>query len=128
MKTRIRKAPQTLLDPALHLRQMEDMEGAERALSALIADYPEDLDLRVIYAGVLFNLQRFTEAALHFERILTARPTSEVASKGLFHSLWSTERKQEAVNEVKRFYAAGGESAEYNALVSRIRDALSNSD
>jgi tetratricopeptide (TPR) repeat protein len=123
-----RKAPKEALDASLDLRRAGDMEGAEKALRSLINDYPEDLDLAIVYAGLLFNLRRFTEAISHFERILATNLTSEVASLGLFHSLWASQQKQGAVNEAKRFYAAGGESVEYDELVRRIRDTLSDSE
>jgi hypothetical protein len=48
--------------------------------------------------------------------MLGASPLHEWASLGFFHSLWKTGRQQDAVNEIRRFYAAGGESMEYRRM------------
>jgi hypothetical protein len=60
----------------------------------------------------------------HFARVLEDQPVNERASLGLFHSLWKTEKKDDAVREVRRFRAAGGESMEYRRLARDINRFL----
>jgi predicted Zn-dependent protease len=122
------RAPAELLEAALRSRDAGDRDEAERLLSVLLTDYPDDLDVRIVYGGILFHCERFEEAAVHFQRILESRPTAEPASLGLFHSLWHTERGLDAIEEMRRFFAAGGESLEYRRLLRDIRARAENSE
>jgi predicted Zn-dependent protease len=107
------KAPKDLLLEAKQVSGRGDLEGAARQLVSLAEQYPDDMDVRLTCAAVLFRLKRYTDAALHFERILKDRPVYEWASLGLFHSLWKADKKHEAIEEIRRFRDAGGDSMEY---------------
>jgi hypothetical protein len=68
----------------------------------------------------LFRLKRHAEAVPHFERVVRSRPRDQWASLCLFHSLFKSERWEDAANEVMRFGTAGGESMEYRRLARDI--------
>ena len=114
------KAPKDLLQKALTLRDSGDYKQAEELLVSLVGKYPGDLDLRIVYAGLLFALKRYCESMDHFRVILKVRPRAEPASLGLFHALWKTGQRREAVEEVRRFFDGGGESMEYRRLLKDI--------
>jgi tetratricopeptide (TPR) repeat protein len=118
------KAPDELLIEAEQISARGDLEDAAKELSRLVEDYPEYMAVRFSYAAVLFQLRRFADVIPHFARVLEDQPVNERASLGLFHSLWKTENKAEAVKEVRRFRAAGGESMEYRRLARDISKVL----
>ena len=102
----------------------EDLQGAAQALSRLVEEYPDNRKARFFYASVLFRSGLFAEAVPHLEAVLGQEPTHEWASVCLFHSLWKTRRRKEAVAEIRRFFDAGGESMEYRRLLKDIQRAL----
>ncbi|MFL6193800.1 MAG: tetratricopeptide repeat protein [Thermoanaerobaculia bacterium] len=120
-----RNAPREQVDSALRLsRRDDDLESAAQALSSLAADYPEDLEVRFAAASVLFRLDRYAEAIPHFEKLLPTQPTNEWVSLGLFHSFLKSARKREALEELRRFDQAGGESMEYRRLQKDINRVM----
>lgn len=117
---RCRKVPKYLLEEALALRDSGKHNLAEELLSGLVAKHPSDLDLRIVYAGLLFSLKRHRQSIEHFQAILKTKPRAEAASLGLFHALWKTGHQPEAVEEIRRFLSVGGESMEYRRLLKDI--------
>lgn len=121
MKKPRKKAPKDLLDEAKRIAACGDLEGAVQALSILAENYPDDIDARFTYASVLFQLSRYAEAAPHFKWILEGSPIHEWSSLGLFHSLWKSGREGEAIEEIKRFRSAGGDSMEYRRFFKDLK-------
>jgi tetratricopeptide (TPR) repeat protein len=117
-------APEKLLNEARRIFARGDLEDAADKLSRLVEAYPDDMAVRFSYAAVLFQLRRFADVVPHFARVLEDQPVNERASLGLFHSLWKIEKKDDAVREVRRFRAAGGESMEYRRLARDISKFL----
>ncbi|HEX4498123.1 MAG TPA: bacterial transcriptional activator domain-containing protein [Thermoanaerobaculia bacterium] len=106
-------APKDLLLEAKRVSGKGALEDAAILLADLASDYPDDTDVLLMFAGVLFRLKRYAEAAPYFERILEDLPANEWASLGLFHSLWKTGRQYDAIDEIRRFRDSGGDSMEY---------------
>lgn len=63
-----------------------------------------------------FEAERWREAAAAFRQASILSPGSELASLGLFHSLWSTGAELEAFEEMRRFLMVA-ESDEYATLL-----------
>jgi len=124
MEQRGRVAPDELLDDAKRLREQGDLSGAALAFSRLAKDYPDDINVRFLYASVLFSLKKFSDAVSHFELVLESRPLHELSSLGLFHSLWKIGHREDAIKEASRFFDEGGESMEYRRLVRDIKRYL----
>ncbi|HEV7505184.1 MAG TPA: hypothetical protein VGS07_09750 [Thermoanaerobaculia bacterium] len=118
------KAPDELLIEAKRISAEGDLEEAAKELSILVETYPDDMDVRFSYAAVLLQLRRFADVISHFTRVLEDQPVNERASLGLFHSLWKIEKRDDAIKEVRRFRAAGGESMEYRRLARDISKFL----
>jgi predicted Zn-dependent protease len=103
-------------DRLLEAKRLSDagnLGDAAQMLVSLAEECPDDLDVRLTFAGLLFRLKRYAEAAPHFASILEYLPMHEWASLGLFHSLWKIDRRREAIEEIQRFRDAGGDSMEY---------------
>lgn len=120
MSLKKRKAPDELLAEARRKGSRGDFEGAAECLAQLLPHYPDDEDLRFLYAGLLFELDRYAEALPHFEAVIEIQPLHEWASLGVVHCHWKAGLIREAMGELKRFHRAGGESMEHRRLVKEI--------
>ncbi len=58
-----------------------------------------------------------------FQRTVQLSPKSELASRGLFHTLMKLGRKDEAYNETRRFLSVS-KSEEYEHLIKDINETL----
>jgi len=120
MSLKKRKAPEELLAEARRKGRGGDFEGAADYLAQLLPHFPDDEDLHFLYAGFLFELDRYAEALPHFEAVIEVQPVNEWASLGVVHCRWKAGLIREAMGELKRFHRAGGESMEHRRLVKEI--------
>ena len=117
---------QRRFDEALRLRDQGSLVEAEETLSQLMEQYPENLGIILVRAGVLFDLERFHDAYTLFKTILDSRPDHELASRGLFHSLWKLGKHDDAFSEMKRFLSIADSDA-YADLLNDINADLRDS-
>ena len=117
---------QRRFDEALRLRDQGRLVEAEEAFLQLMGQYPENLGIVVVRAGILFDLERFHDAHTLFKAILDSRPDHELASRGLFHSLWKLGKHDEAFSEMKRFLSIADSDA-YAELLSDLKADLRDS-
>jgi predicted Zn-dependent protease len=116
---------------AMKLRDEGRYEAAVTLLEELVTDR---IDKRWILAGVqcqlggiyTFHLRRPERGEAAFRKAVHLKPSSELASLGLFHALLAQKKTREAVEEMFRFTAAYP-SQEYAQLrqetaASRDRD------
>lgn len=96
-----------------------EFEQAFAEGAPLLELHPKDPRVLGVVAGVLWRTGRFEEAAELFARTTTISPRSELASVGLFHSLWSLKRVEEARAEATRFLS-NGSSREYELLLDEM--------
>jgi hypothetical protein len=58
-----------------------------------------------------------------FRKLVRLSPCSETASLGLFHSLWSLGREDEALEEIKRFQVLTNFGrADYRTIIAEINE------
>jgi Tfp pilus assembly protein PilF len=75
------------------------------------------------YLGFLYTEARNDEKAVHaFRKAIALAPRSEMASLGLFHSLWRTDHTDAAFDEMRRFLKSN-DSAHYRQF---LRDMLAD--
>jgi predicted Zn-dependent protease len=110
-------------DEAVRLRDEGCLGQAEKSLSELGEDYSGDPTINLVRAGILFSMDKFPEALRLFDTITKLQPRSELASRGLFHSLWKLGRHDEAFEEMKRFLSIS-ESEDYRQLLKDIMSDL----
>jgi predicted Zn-dependent protease len=106
-------------EEAIRLRDDGLLEEADSILLDLERQEPSNPAVSLVRAGILFGMNDFDGARVLFSRIVGSKPTSELASRGLFHSLWKLGRHDEAFAEMKRFLQIA-ESKEYRRLLSEI--------
>ena len=103
-------------DAAIKLHRAHKSRQAAKALEQLAADHPSSAPVAGMLGGVYFDLGDFQQAARWFKRATKLSPKSELASVGLFHSLWELDRTADAVAEMRRFLR-GSDSPEYTKLL-----------
>jgi predicted Zn-dependent protease len=89
---------------------------AIRVLKALAAGNPNSAAILGYLAGVYYMQERFEDAEKTFRRTVTLSPKSELASLGLFHSLWQLGRRHESFAEMRRLLT-DVDSEEYKTLL-----------
>ena len=94
----------------------DEAQARLRALKLEIIVAPDATSIAGFLAGIYFELNDLKNASEYFRRTTELSPKSELASVGLFHSLWGQGFKQEAVDEMRRFLALA-DSAEYSQLL-----------
>jgi tetratricopeptide (TPR) repeat protein len=105
---------------ALDRRDKNDLHGAIRELSQLVHDeHQKPAPVYGMLGHLYFLLGDFENALINNREATRHGPKSELASLGLFHTLWELGRKDEALSEARRFIALRP-SAEYELLFTEI--------
>jgi len=106
-------------ESANQIRKSGDADGAIRVLRALAADFPKQAAAYLIIGDILWDEGRLPESAAAF-RVATRRfPKLEIASLGLFHTLWRQSKTKAAFAEMKRFQSISY-SQDYKEIVDEI--------
>ena len=106
---------------ALRLRDGGDLLGAAAIFERLDAEYPNKAAILGTWGSIYFRLKDWERALPLYQRTVMLSAKSELASLGLFHSLWNLGRRDEAFAEMRRFLSVS-ESAEYSQLISEMRE------
>ncbi len=108
------------MNAALKLRG----KGRRPEAIALLRPHLDVLKRRAPGAGLLatlyFENDDFKNAAEWYARAAALAPKSEMASLGLFHSLWKIGKHQKALKEMRRFLG-GSDSREYSRLLHELQ-------
>jgi predicted Zn-dependent protease len=104
---------------AKELRDHGDLPGAKRILLDLSKREPPSPAIFSVLGDVCWEMELREEAANAFREAIQLAPKLEAASLGLFHCLWELGRREEALEEVKRFQALS-DSEDYRSIVRGI--------
>lgn len=108
-----------LFEEAIRKRDDGRLEEAEKLLSELEEQQPRNLAATLVRAGICFEMGQFDLARVLFKKVVESQPRSELASRGLFHSLWRLGRHDDAFTEMRR-YLLHSDSEEYRRLIDDI--------
>ncbi len=103
-------------DRAVKLHRAHKTQEALAILERLAREYRKSAAVAGYLAGVYFGQDEFERAAKWFKCATDLAPKSELASLGLFHSLWNVGASTEAVAEMRRFLRVA-DSREYGKLL-----------
>jgi predicted Zn-dependent protease len=106
-------------ESANRLRKQGDVEGAITVLSALVADFPKLSAAYLVIGDILWDDERLSAASAAFRLATKHFPKLELASLGLFHSLWRQSKTDDAFAEMKRFQRIS-HSEDYQGIVDEI--------
>ncbi len=110
-----------LFDEALRLRDQGNLERATEILLGIAKRHPAVAATFGILGGIFNELGRFAEAEHYYRKATIRSPTSELAARGLFHSLWDQGKPDEAAAELRRYIQLCG-SEEFEQIVKDIED------
>ena len=99
--------------------RMNDVPGTLEILKNLVAENPASAVFNATFANTLKENGDIEAATEHFRVAVQLAPKSELYSLGLFHILWAQGRREEALEETKRFVSLA-DSDEYRSIVAAI--------
>ena len=70
---------------------------------------------------LLASAEDWERALILYQRTVALSPQSELASLGLFHSLWNTGKHDEVFSEMRRFLSLS-ELEEYDRLIEGMNE------
>lgn len=91
------------LSRAKQLSEAGNNESARLCLLELLKDEPNNQTALIMLGGTYFVSDMFTEAEMVFERLVLLAPDIGQVSIALFNTLWKMERREEALEEIRRF-------------------------
>lgn len=101
------------------LGKLGNTEAAKTALLDWVAKDPISAAVLAILGDRYWDVGPLEEAVKVFKHAVELWPELEAVSLGLFHCLWKLERKNEALDEVKRFMAVS-DSDGYREIIQEI--------
>ena len=108
-----------MFSQAVSLKEQGDMIAAKDVLISLVELDPESTAAVLILGDVYQSLNRREDAIDAFRQAIELSPMLEAASLALFHCLWESGKRDEAMEELKRFQSIS-DSEEYRKIVSAI--------
>jgi tetratricopeptide (TPR) repeat protein len=108
---------------SVNLYENGDLQGAIEVLERLVESNSNSAKLLATLANTYSEIGRNESALGYFHKAVQIEPQWEDASLGLFHCLWSLEKKEEALDEAKRFTAISS-SKEYENIVREINQKM----
>ena len=110
-------------------KQFVDAQQHEEARMCLLEILKEEATNKpalIMLGGSYFSMEKYAEAEMVFERLILLEPGIGQFSIGLFNTLWRMDRKEEALEEIKRFLSNADQEienetiAQYIAIVNQI--------
>jgi len=114
---------QPLFDEAVRLYKCREWTAARKILILLPEIDPQSPAIYSTLGLVCWEIGLLNEAAEAFRRAIRLKPAFEAASLGLFQCLWRLDKRDEALEEAKRFLSIA-DSAEYDEIIREINEKL----
>ena len=87
-------------------------DDARLCLLKLLQKEPDNQAALIMLGGAYFNMGKYLEAEMVFERLILMAPGIGKYSIALFNTLWKLSRHEEALEEIKRFMIQADRQAE----------------
>lgn len=85
------------------LKEKRQFRRALKVLDLLEAKYKGSSVIHFLYGSSYFELNDFENSAKHFSKVITIKPSSELASLGLYVSLIRIGKDRKALKELFRY-------------------------
>lgn len=114
------------LHNARSLSEAGQHEDARMCLLDVLKQEPDHQAALIMLGGAYFAMEKYSEAEMVFERLVLMEPGTGRYSIALFNSLWNMDRREEALEEIKRFMAYANQEkeeatiAQYLAITEKI--------
>ena len=100
-------------------RAFADTGNHDDARGLLLEALKEDSNNQaalLMLGGEYFSSAKYSEAEMVFERLILQSPGKGQFSIALFNTLWKMERREEALEEIKRFMAIADQEEEADTI------------
>ena len=124
-KTKI-KIDEAKFNEALKLRDKSEYNKAIRLLKDLLKENPDAPEIYGVLGGIYFNIDKYNEAFHYMKKTTILSPKSELASLGVFHSLWELGKKKEALEEMDRILELKPDSENFIPLLRGLEKDAGN--
>lgn len=94
---------------------------AQGILLDLLRGDPHNSAALYMLGGSYFCEEKYAESQVIFEQLVLMFPGDGKASTGLYNSLWSQSKAEEAVGEIKRFFQNADPKIERDTLSTYVR-------
>ncbi len=106
---------------AVKLKDDGDLEAAKSILEDLSDKDPRSAAIFAVLGDVCWSMKLLDDAVHAFRCAVALAPTLEAVSLGLFHCLWQLGKREEALEETKRFMSVA-DSDDYRMIVREINE------
>ena len=107
---------QQTLRKARQLVEEGNNENARMCLLELLKEQPDNQTALIMLGGTYFVSEMYNEAEMVFERLVLLAPGIGKISIALFNTLWKMERREEAIEEIRRFIQYADKEAERETI------------
>lgn len=104
------------LNKARVLAEAGNAEASRQALLDVLKQQPDNQTALVMLGGSYFISGMLNEAEMVFERLVLLSPGFGQASIALFNTLWKSNRKEEALEEIRRFMQHADHEKEHEII------------
>jgi len=111
------------LAKAVNLSENGDVKGAKKILEEIVVMNSSSPKIHAALGSTYWDLQDIDSAISEFKEAVDLAPSWEDASLGLFHCLWESDKKDDAMVELKRFMAIGT-STDYEEIIKEINQKM----
>lgn len=113
-----------LFEEAVKLRESGSLYEAIKKLKAILSGNPKyDTAVLGIMGNIYWELSELNKALKCYRKAVELNPKSEMASLGLFHTLWKLGKEDEGFDEMERFLSISN-SKEYSLLLDELGESL----
>lgn len=118
-----------LFDQAINYRDNGEYQKAINMLLKIFKEYPDDPKIHgvfVVLGGIYFDMEQYNKSLKYFKKATNLRPKYELASLGLFHSLWDLGKKKQALAEMDRILELKPDSENFVPLLKGLAKEAGN--
>lgn len=108
------------LQQARTLTESGKDEEARLLLLELLKEDPNNQAALLILGGAYFGLEKYQEAEMVFDRLVTMDPGTGKFSIALFNTLWKMGREEDGLREIHRFLKTADKAAERETIEQYI--------
>ena len=109
-----------ILNQARELTEAGKHDEARLCLLKLLQEEPDNQVALIMLGGAYFDMQKYSEAEMVFERLILMAPGKGQYSIALFNTLRKLNRYEEALEEIKRFLQHADKVAEKDTIAHYI--------
>jgi predicted Zn-dependent protease len=110
---------------AVRLKKQGELLAAKEMLVSLAASSPHSVAVFAVLGDVYMEMGLLGEAISAFRSAVRLAPKLEGVSLALFHCLWKLNRRDEALEEVKRFMSVS-DSVDYREIINELNQKCGN--